>query len=194
MSQTVTLYRVSQNTFKQLEISKGMIPFDTSCAKFYLKLDQAIGLEYILSKGKSDHETKLISEIFCPGTIIGWEEFEALTIEERFEFLHAYETTSYINIDTIQEIDSLLKNISKEEISLNFNSEEEISLNFNSDKLNAKETNAIKWYNDNFPNLNYNERHILDGFSKLQMIFREAVIDGDYIVVDYGSWHTELKY
>lgn len=184
MSQTVTLYRVSQDTFKQLEISKGMIPFDTSCSKFSLKLDQASGLEYILSKGKSDHETELISEIFCPGTIIGWEEFDALTIEERFDFLQAYETTSYINIDTIEEIDSLLKNISKEEI----------SLNFNSDELNNKEIYAIKWHNDNSPNLNYNERHILDGFSKLQMIFREAVNDGDYIVVDYGSWHTELEY
>ncbi len=184
MSETVTLYRVSQNTFKQIEMSKGKIPFDTSCAKFHLKLDHAIGLNYILSKDKSDHETKLISEIFCPRTIIGLEEFEALTIEERFEFLHAYETTSYINIDTIEEIDRLLKKIPKEDISLNFNSDEQNSL----------ELYYIKWHYDNSPNLNYNERHILDEFSKLQMIFREAVIDGDYIVVDYGSWHTELIY
>ncbi len=66
MSRSVTLYRVSQNSFKQLEISKGMIPFDTVYAKSYITLDQASGLEYILSKGKSDHETELIREIFAP--------------------------------------------------------------------------------------------------------------------------------
>jgi len=41
MSQSVTLYQGSQNNFKQLEISKELIQFDTSCAKFNLKLDQA---------------------------------------------------------------------------------------------------------------------------------------------------------
>lgn len=35
MSKSVTLYQVSQNNFKQLEMSKGMIPFDTSCANFH---------------------------------------------------------------------------------------------------------------------------------------------------------------
>jgi len=41
MSQSVTLYQVSQNNFKQLEMSKELKPFDASCAKFIIKLDQA---------------------------------------------------------------------------------------------------------------------------------------------------------
>lgn len=184
MSRSVTLYQVSQNSFKQLEMSKGMIPFDTVYAKSYITLDQASGLEYILSKGKSDHETELIRAIFCPGTIIGLKEFEALTIDDRFEFLHTKEIISYINLDTIAEINSLINNVSKEEI----------GLNYNSDELNAKEIYSINWHNDNSPNLTYNERHILEGFSKLQLIFKEATVDGDYIIVDYGGWNSELKY
>lgn len=184
MSQSVTLYRVSQNSFKQLEMLKGMTPFDASCAKSCITLDQASGLEHILSKGKSDHEKELISEIFCPGTIIGLKEFEALSIEDRFEYLDAKEIISYIDIDTVVEIDAFINKMTPEEI----------SLNFNSDDLNSKEIYSINWLDDNSPNLSYNERHILDGFLQLQVIFKEATMNGDYVIVDYGGWNSELNY
>jgi hypothetical protein len=88
MSQSATLYRISKDTFDQISKSHKEKPFDWSASKSYLTLQGSfMGLEYVLSKGRETSIAKLVNELFNPRQSLGKEEFEALTPEEKFDFL-----------------------------------------------------------------------------------------------------------
>jgi hypothetical protein len=64
MSQSATLYRISNDTFRQLEASVDRPQFEISSAKNYTTFQGSfMGLEYILSKGQDIPTTKIINEI-----------------------------------------------------------------------------------------------------------------------------------
>jgi hypothetical protein len=87
MSQSATLYRISNDTFRQLETSAGRPQFEISSAKNYTTFQGSfMGLEYILSKGQDIPTTEIINEIFNPTQSLGRQDIERLSLEEQMEF------------------------------------------------------------------------------------------------------------
>ncbi len=174
MSQSATLYRVSKDIFEQLG-SGG--EFDTSSAKNYTIFESSfMGLEYILSKKQDISTTKLINEIFNPKQFLGWQEFENLTEEEKFEFYESGKLISYLDPIIISKINSFLESISEAEIRAKYDSKE----------LNDNDIYPNCWHDDNSPDLACNLRHILADFLELKIIIKQAATENDYIFVFVG--------
>ncbi|WP_153795848.1 DUF1877 family protein [Foetidibacter luteolus] len=177
MSQSATLYRVSQDTFKQLNTSGSRQRFDITSAKSYTVFHGTfMGLEYILSKGQTNSTTELVSQIFNPKQSIGEQELEALTPEEQLEFYENGSFIPYLDTLTIANLNDFFKDISLEDIRSNYDATE----------LNGNHIYPYAWHNDNSFDLVYNERHILEDFRELATIIKQAEIEKDFIIVFVG--------
>jgi hypothetical protein len=85
MSQSTTLYRVSQEYFKQLESSGLNRKFRIDSAKsFSIFQGSEMGIEFILMKANNEIEKELIKEIFNPQKELGEELLKTATPEEQF--------------------------------------------------------------------------------------------------------------
>jgi len=177
MSQSATFYRVSQNTFKQLEITDNKQPFDVSSAKEYTTLQGSfMALEYILSKAQDASAIKLINELFNPRQSLGDPDLESLTLEEQMEFYENGGAIHYLNYANVSKLSGLFDKFSKADIHSKYDSKE----------LNENRIYPEVWHNDNSPDQAYNERHILDDFEQLKKIIKRASDDCDYILVFVG--------
>ncbi|MDN3659533.1 DUF1877 family protein [Ferruginibacter paludis] len=151
MSQSATLYRVSQAIFRQLEQSIKEGPFDIDSAKSYTIFQGSfMGLEFILSKGQDASTAKLVSEIFNPSQSFGGEEFKSLASEDRFDFYESGKLIPYLDIATISKLDEFLGKVSETGIDMNYDSKE----------LNNNGIYPEVWHDDNAPNT-----HIINGIS-----------------------------
>ncbi|GAB2843265.1 DUF1877 family protein [Ferruginibacter profundus] len=177
MSQSATLYRISQDTFKQLDKPDNKQKFDINSAKSYSIFQGSfMALEYILSKGQSNSTTELVNEIFNPTHSLGEHFFESLTPEEQFEFYESGLFIQYLDKSTISQLNVLIAKISSLEISSKYNAKE----------LNNNGIYPRVWHNDNSPDQAYNERHILEDFEELKNIIKQADAEQDYIFVFVG--------
>ncbi len=177
MSQSATFYRVSQNTFRQLENSNNKKHFDISTAKDYTTLQGSfMALEYILSKAQDPYAIELINELFNPTQSLGEPDLESLTLEEKMEFYENGGAIQYLDNVTISKLSGLLDKFS----------ESDIHSKYDSNELNSNRIYPEVWHNDNSPDQAYNERHILDDFVPLKKIIKQAADDMDYILVFAG--------
>jgi Domain of unknown function (DUF1877) len=179
MSQSATLYRISQDSFNELRnLDIKEDPNIGAMAKDYsLFQGSFIGLAYILSKGRNTATTELVNEIFNPTQSLRGEYFEGLTEEEKLEFFEkGGDFIQFLDIDIVSKINSLLRNIS----------EEDIRSRYDARQLNDNGIYPEVWHNDNSPNQAYNERHIVEDFKELKSIIDKADNDKDYILVFVG--------
>lgn len=176
MSQSATLYRVSQDLFEKLKANRNLI-FKISSAKSYTTFESSfMGLEYVICKGRDIQSIELLSEIFEPQEALGLEELENLAAEEQFEFYEKGRIIPYLNLTTVFKIDELLDTISEETIHLNYESKE----------LNKKGIYPRVWHDDDSQNLAINKRQLIEDLSELKEIFKEAAVENDYIFVFVG--------
>lgn len=177
MSQSATLYSVSQEIFEHLEKLNGEQSFDPSAAKNYETFDGSfIALEYILTQGQDDPTVKLASEIFNPSKSLGAHNIETLTPEEQFEAYDSGIIMPYIDNGTISKISMFLNQFSSSDI----------SLKYDADKLNREGIYPTVWHNNNANDLAFNQNHILEDFEKLKAIFNQSDKEKDYILVYIG--------
>jgi hypothetical protein len=177
MSQSATLYRVSHDTFEQLEKSAHEKRFNISSAKNYTTFQGSfMGLEFILSKGQDASATDLIKEIFNPKQSIGGQDFASLTPEEQFEYYENGMPISYLDTTIISKLSDLLDKIS----------EQEIHLKYNANELNDNGIYPGIWHDDNSHDRAYNERQILEDYKELKNIIKQAAGENDYILVFVG--------
>lgn len=177
MSQSATFYRVSQNTFRQLENSNNKQHFDISSAKDHTTLQGSfMALEYILSKAQAPSAIELVNELFNPTQSLGEPDLENLTAEKKMEFYENGGAIHYLDTATISKLSGLLENFS----------ESDIHSKYDSNELNSNRIYPEVWHNDNSPGQAYNERHILDDFIPLKKIIKQAADDLDYILVFVG--------
>jgi hypothetical protein len=177
MSQSATLYRISQDTFKQLDKPDNKQKFDINSAKSYSIFQGSfMALEYILSKGQSNSTTELVTEIFNPKHSLGERFFESLSPEEQLEFYESGLFIPYLNPSTISQLNDLIEKIP----SLN------ISSKYNAKELNDNGIYPRVWHNDNSPDQAYNERQVLEDFEELKTLIKQASTEQDYIFVFVG--------
>ena len=177
MSQSATLYRISQDIFKELDKPDNKQKFDINSAKSYSIFQGSfMALEYILSKGQDDSTTELVNEIFNPKNSLGGQELESLAPEEQFEFYESGLYIPYLDTSTISKLHDFIVNISQTDIQSKYDSKE----------LNDDGIYPQVWHNDNSPDQAYNERHILEDFEELKSIITQANAERDYIFVFVG--------
>jgi Domain of unknown function (DUF1877) len=177
MSQSTTLYRVSQEYFKQLDKSGINRKFNSEFAKNYsIFQGSEMGLEFILLKGSSEVEKKLIKEIFNPQKELSEEVLKNSIPEKQFELYENGISIPYLEVDKISKINNLLEKFSETKIRELYNSKE----------LNKNGIYPQVWHNDNSENLCFNERNLTKDFSALKSIIKEAENEKDYILVFSG--------
>lgn len=177
MSQSATLYRISNETFRQLETSADSPQFEISSAKNYRTFQGSfMGLEYILSKGQNNSTTEIINEIFNPTKSLGGHDIEKLSLEEQMEFYENGGVIYYLDSITISRLNNLLDTFS----------EADIQTKYDANELNDNGIYPSVWHNDNSPDQAYNRRHILEDFIELKTIINEARQENDYIIVFVG--------
>lgn len=177
MSQSATLYRVSKDTFIQLNKPDNKLSFDINSAKSYsVFLGSFMGLNYILSKGQNDATIEIVNQIFYPKQSIGEQGFEGLTPEEQFEYYESGLYISYLDPSIISKILHFISNFSQTDLHSKYDAKE----------LNDNGIYPEIWHNDNSHDQAFNERHILEDLDQLKIIIQQANIDGDYIFVFVG--------
>jgi Domain of unknown function (DUF1877) len=178
MSQSATLYRITENNFKQLKISDNRQDFDIpSIAKSYSCFHGSfMGLEFILSKGQDMKTMELVSEIFNPKQSLGGQDFDNFTPEQITDFFEAGGFIYYLDKTKVSSINQFLVTISESDIHKNYDSKE----------LNENGIYPDVWSDEDFPDSCFNKRHILDDTKELKDIFRQADFDKDYMLVFVG--------
>ena len=177
MSQSATLYRVSKETFLQLNLPDNKQSFDFNMAKSDALLDGSfMALEYILSKGQDNSTIEIVKQIFAPEQAIGGQGFEGLTPEEHFEYYESGLYIPYLDALIISKLNDFISNFSDSDIRSKYNAKE----------LNDNGIYPGVWHNNNSKGLVYNERQILEDFEALKIILKQANIEGDYIFVFVG--------
>lgn len=177
MSQSATLYRISNDTFKQFASAGGNELFDLSAAKGYATFQGSfMGLAFILIKQQDEVVTAHVSEIFNPTQSLGNQPPETLSPEELFDFFENNSSISYIDPATVNKIDMLLKTMSAEDI----------RQRFNADELNDNGIYPKAWHDDNSPDQAFNQRHVEDDFVRLKEVLQRANEEKDYIFVFIG--------
>ncbi len=165
MSQSATLYRISKETFRQLENSGNKQKFDISSAKSYVIFQGSfMGLEFILSKGQDASTSDLINEIFNPKLFLGGQDVESLSPEELMELGENGGIIQYLDTSTISRINNLFDKVS----------EGDIQTKYDATELNNNGIYPEVWHNDNSPEQAYNERQILEDFVELKAIIKQA--------------------
>lgn len=177
MSQSATLYRISEDDFlqlKNLEDRRNPNIIAKSDANFQGSF--CGGIEFVLSKGRDKTIVELINQIFAPGKGLGQEEFDSLPIEGKFDLIESGNYIPYHDHIVITNINNFLVNISENTVHENYNSKE----------LNEKNIYPCIWHDDESPDKAYNKRHIIEDVLQLKNIFQEAYNEKDYILVYTG--------
>jgi hypothetical protein len=176
MSQSATLYRISQDLFKKLKTNRNLA-FEISTAKSYSTFESSfIGLEYVIAKGQNAATIELLKEIFEPNQALGLEELKGSTAEEQFALYESGCFIPYLDSNSISEIDKLLDTISEDTVHLNYDSKE----------LNSNGIYPRVWHDNNSPELVINKRQLIEDLAELKIIFKDAANAGDYILVFVG--------
>lgn len=170
MGQSITLYRISKDTFERLKNGEN---FKTSSAKSYSIFNGSfMGLEFLLSKGQDKDTRQLITEIFAPSLSISEENKEQIFIDEPLEGFEE-DIISYLENLKITQINNILEKVSEAEFRSRYNPKE----------LNNNYIYPSVWHNDNSQDQAFNERHLAEDFSSLKKIFKHATEEQDYILV-----------
>ena len=179
MSQTASLYRISEEIFNEIEESEDRSEFIYhKIAKSDAHFDGSfVALEFILSKGRNDYCASLAWKIFNPTCLLSTNGFDDMSDEEKFEYVDTGNLVLYLDLVTISSIHKFIGSISESEIDSKYNSEE-LKI-FKIYPQNA-------WHDDNSLNRIFNKRQVVEDFIALKKIFEEAFIERDYILVFIG--------
>jgi hypothetical protein len=184
VSQSAALYRISRETFLQLENSKERGELNIpALAKSYSTFEGSfMGLEFVLSKGQKKETADLIAEIFNPTKRMGMQETQAMDqlneedLLTMFESYESGETIFYLDSNTVSQINTFLKTQSTAQVIARYDCEE----------LNENGIYPEVWTAGNSRETAFNEFHIAEGLAELKNIFEAADLEQDSILVFVG--------
>lgn len=177
MSQSATLYRVSETFFQQLAQSKER-HFDTAAAKDHVLFQGSfMGLEYVLAKNEYAATASLLHALFHPKHMLGSEVLESsVSMEGQIEFFEVPLLYPYHTPDFIAQLHAFLETVSAEDIRARYNAEE----------LNNNNVYPSAWHANEAPGMAYNVQQLQTDLAALKTIIREANEAGDYVFVLIG--------
>lgn len=173
MSQSITLYRVSQENFEVmkanpegttiLEISKDNIVFPQTFE----------GLKFVLSKEQDETTKSLLEQLFYPETFIG-REIDLDSMETLSDDLDLESTAIYYNDEeVVANMHAFLNNISLEQFHQLYDAHE----------LNENDVYPYNvWIEDGAPDRAFTRRHLAKEFAGLKDFMAAAQADNDYVL------------
>lgn len=179
MSQSATLYRITQDKFKEVEMANGKKINPMRLSEEHSTYQSSfMALEFILSKEKDESTAKLISEIFDPVGCIGCEDmrnvnFENISEEQLWRML---DHVSFLLPEQVCQINNVLNTITDEQVDRSYNSQE----------LNENGIYPSCWHDDNSENMGLNKRQVLEDFRELRTFFQRATESKNYILTYVG--------
>lgn len=173
MSQSITLYRISQEDFEAMKANpEGTTILDIS--KENIVFPQTFeGLKFILSKGQDEATVSLLEQIFYPETYIGKEvvldDLEILTADIDFESTAIY----YNDMDSVADMHAFLDNISIEQFHRLYDAQE----------LNENEVYPHNvWIEEGEQDRAFTRNHLAKEFTDLKNFMAVAKADNDYVL------------
>lgn len=179
MSQSATLYPISQESFAIIEKAKGknVRPFDYT-SEYETFQGTFMGLEFVLSKDRDKATISLIEEIFNPKKTVGQADTNNLDFSKlsQDELESLTDFISYLSPEKVEKINNILTKISEQEVADKYNSEE----------LNTNEIYPWCWHDDESEDQAFNKKHLLQDFKLLKDFFNKAASNKNYILCFVG--------
>jgi len=176
MSQSATLYRLSNNSFEEFKRTVDTQKVDLKKLSRSYETFQGtfMGIEFVLSKNQISETRELILEIFTPKQFI--EDRDLENIDETEDFEGFSEDILYLNPDKVIAINNIISMIS----------EENFAANFDPIELNTNYIYPSVWNKNNSLNSVFTLTHILEDFRNLKLFFSNASKDRDYVIAFVG--------
>lgn len=173
MSQVTTLYRVSQDTFRQLQetADRQQLSVPDTALDDYSFQGSEMALDFLLSKGKDEDTAAIIRQIFYPEMSLGGPDPDS-TPEEQLEHYEGGSWIPYHSPEMTAAIHRILEGIAEADIDATYNAAE----------LNKNGIYPRVWHNDNTPDMAYNKIHIQEDLVVLKRLFRDAAAGNNIII------------
>lgn len=177
MSQSATIYRVSEQVFTQLEQSEES-HFDQAAATDHVLFHGTFAaLEYLLAKHQDAPATRLVHAIFNPQTMLGSEVMESnVSYDGQIEFFEVPLLYPYHAPAAVALLHAFLENVSAADI----------EARYDADELNRNKVYPEMWQKEMVPGKAYNKAQLVHDLAQLKKIIREANEAKDYLFVFIG--------
>lgn len=173
MSQSITLYRISQESFEVMRANpEGTVILDIS--KENIVFPQTFeGLKFVLSKEQDEDTVALLEQIFYPETYVGKEidldELEMLSDDIDFEATAIY----YNDTEEVADMHAVLNNISIEQFHKLYDANE-----LNENKVYPDNV----WIEEGEEDRAFTREHLAREFTDLKSFMAAANADNDYVL------------
>lgn len=173
MSQSITLYRVSQENFEAMRANpEGTVILNIS--KDNLVFPQTFeGLKFILSKDQDEETISLLEQLFYPESAIS-KEIDLDSIETLSDDPNLESTEIYYNDTTeVSDMHAFLSNISVEQFHQLYDAQE----------LNEKGVYPYNvWIEEGEPDRAFTREHLAREFADLKEFIAAAKTENDYVL------------
>ena len=178
MSQTTTIYSISKELFVELKNSENRkeIKIHNRAKDFYTFQNSFMGIEFVLTKNKSETTKSVLNQIFNPTEYLGDFDFENQDFEEMMDFMESGNYFPYLNIEDLTEISKIISEIT----------EAEIKEKYNATELNENNIYPNEWTNENIEGESNNLNHLIEDFSELKKIIIQASKEENYLLICSG--------
>lgn len=173
MSQSITLYRISQENFEIMKANPGATVILDISRENIVFPQTFEGLKFILSKEQDEPAITLLEQMFYPETYVGKEidlgDLEILTEDIDFESTAIY----YNDTDRVADMHAFLENISLEQFHKLYDAQE----------LNENDIYPYNvWVEEGAPDRAFTRAHLASEFADLKNFIAAAKAENDYIL------------
>jgi hypothetical protein len=179
MSQSATLYRITQNNFERVVEANGKKINPVEISEDYSTYGGTfMALPFVLSKNQNADRSNLINEIFDPKQDIGAADASQFKFEEmeEDEIWDLLDCVSYIPSDRVKENNEILKDFSEVDIHNNYDPAE----------LNNNGIYPQVWHNDDSSGYAFDKRHLIQDLNELKRFFQVASTHNNIVLVYVG--------
>jgi hypothetical protein len=175
MSQSTTIYSVSKELFSELKNSgnRREINVHNRTKDFYTFQNSFMGIEFLLTKDKSELHKKILNQIFNPKDYLGDFDFENPDFDEMMDFMESGNYFPYLSIEKVTEIAKIISEIT----------ESEIKNKYNATELNDNDIYPNEWTNENIEGESHNLNHLIEDFLELKKIIIQASKEEKYLLI-----------
>ena len=119
-----------------------------------------MGIEFVLTKDKSELHKNILNQIFNPKDFLGDFDFENPDFDEMLDFMESGNYFPYLSIEKVTEIAKIISEIN----------ESEIKDKYNATELNDNDIYPKDWAEKNIAGESNNLNHLIDDFGELKKI------------------------
>lgn len=178
MSQSTTIYSISKELFDELKNSENRkeIKIHNRVKDYYTFENSFMGIEFVLTKDKSEPTKNILNQIFNPTEYLGDFDFENPDFEEMMDFMGSGNYFPYLSNEKVTEISETISEINESELKDKYNAAE----------LNENDIYPNVWTNGNIEGESNNLNHLIEDFSELKKIIIQASKEENYLLICSG--------